>query len=88
MPPYNEHDEEPPPGWTTETRSDEIHSWVGHAERVVCTRKETNEEWIAYSQPRSELGAPTQIPLTESPVRLDQALSIAFDYMERNSETK
>lgn len=88
MSPSNEHDTEAPSGWTTETRSNEIYAWVGHAERVICTREEHNDEWITYSQPRSELGTPTQVRLTDRPIQLDQALSIAFEYMERNSDTE
>jgi len=87
VPSSNYHDEETPSGWVSETRSDEIHSWVGPAERLVCTR-EANDEWMAYSQPRSELGAPTQVQLTHTPVNLDQVLSVAFEYMKQNSDAE
>ncbi|WP_266080994.1 hypothetical protein [Haladaptatus caseinilyticus] len=81
------HVDDTPPGWTTEAKSDDIHSWVGPAERLLCSR-EGNDTWVTYSQPRSELGAPTQVQLTDGPVELDQALSVAFEYMERNSDTE
>lgn len=88
VPSSNHHDENAPSGWVTETRSDEIHSWVGPAERLVCTREGNEDEWMAYSQPRSELGAPTQVQLTHTPTDLDQVLSVAFEYMERNSDAE
>jgi hypothetical protein len=86
-PSSNHHNEEAPTGWVSETRSDEVHSWVGPAERLVCTREE-NDEWMVYSQPRSELGAPTQVQLTHTSTDLDQVLSVAFEYMKQNSDAE
>lgn len=73
-----------PTGWTVEETDDDVHSWLGPGERVLCVREA--DEWVAYSQPRSELGAPSRTPLTDGPTTRERALSTARAYMERHAE--
>ncbi|WP_224448892.1 hypothetical protein [Haloprofundus salilacus] len=79
-----DHPEEAPSGWETEESDDDVRSWLGPDERVVCTRE--GDGWTAYSVPRDELAASHQTPLTENPTEFDKALSAARDYMERNDD--
>ena len=82
-------DEEVPPGWITEEASDDVHSWLGSDERVLCTRvADDADAWIAYIQPRGELATSTQVPLFETPICLAEALSAAREYMSRYSESE
>ncbi|WP_117594647.1 hypothetical protein [Haloprofundus halophilus] len=82
--PTDDSDEDAPPGWTTEERDDDVRSWLGPDERVVCARE--GDGWSAYAVPRSELGASHRTPLTEDSTGFDKVLSAARDYMERNSD--
>lgn len=80
-------DDDAPTGWTTEETDDDVRSWLGAEERVVCTEKTGEEgEWIAFLQPRGELGTSNQVPLTDEPTDRDGALSAAREYMEENSD--
>ncbi|SFG14281.1 hypothetical protein SAMN04488063_1554 [Halopelagius inordinatus] len=76
-----------PTGWTTEEADDDVHSWLGADERVVCTEASgSGDGWVAYSQPRGELGTSNQVPLTDEPTDRDGALAAAREYMEENSD--
>lgn len=80
-------DDDAPAGWTTEETDDDVRSWLGAEERVVCTEKTgEGDEWIAYLQPRGELGTSNQVPLTDEPTDREGALSAAREYMRQNSD--
>lgn len=87
-PPTDGADDESPAGWATEESSGDVRSWLGAEDRVVCVREGGDEDdgWIAYTEPRGELGASHQVPLTDGSTTRDEALSAARDYMERNAE--
>ncbi|WP_224268180.1 hypothetical protein [Haloprofundus salinisoli] len=82
--PTDHSDEDSPPGWTPEENDDDVRSWLGADERVVCARED--DGWTAYAVPRSELGASHRTPLTDESTDFDGALSAARDYMERNDD--
>lgn len=80
-------DDDAPSGWTTEEADDDVHSWLGADERVVCTEASgSGDGWVAYSQPRGELGTSNQVPLTDEPTDRDGALSAAREYMDEHSD--
>ncbi|WP_224334031.1 hypothetical protein [Haloprofundus halobius] len=82
--PTDRSDQDSPSGWTLEESDDDVRSWLGSDERVVCARE--GDGWSAYAVPRSELGASHRTPLTEDAADFDTAFSAARDYMERNSD--
>lgn len=78
---------EAPAGWEAAKRGEGVRSWLGGEERVVCTREATDEDgWIAFAQPRGELGTSNQVPLTESATGREAAVEAARDYMERHGD--
>lgn len=80
---------EAPAGWEPEERAEDVRSWLGGEERVVCSRSATDEAgWIAFAQPRGELGTSNQVPLTESATGREAAVEAARDYMERHGEAE
>ena len=82
-------DTEAPPGWTVEEVSDDVHSWLGAEEQVICARVADGEDvWTAYAQPRSELAVPAQIPLFDAPAPREEALSAAMEYMTQNDDAE
>jgi hypothetical protein len=85
-PPTDDSLQETPAGWTAEESSDDVRSWLGSEDRVLCVRED--DAWLAYAQPRGELGTSNQVPLTEDPVSFEEAIAAAREYMEQNTEAE
>ncbi|WP_101297781.1 hypothetical protein [Halegenticoccus soli] len=82
--PNDEPNGGPPSGWTEEESDDDLRSWLGPEDRVICRAE--GDGWVAYTQPRDELGAAHQVDLTDGPVAREEAVETARGYMERNGE--
>lgn len=82
----DDHDPDTPDGWAVHEHEDNLRSWVGDDKRVLCTTDGDSDEWTVSLQPRGELGASHEVPLTDGPTSRDQALAVAREYMEGNAE--
>ncbi|WP_129113043.1 hypothetical protein [Halegenticoccus tardaugens] len=83
-PSIDEPDDGAPPGWTAEESSDDVSAWLGPDERVLCVRE--GDGWIAYAQPRSELGTVHRVPLLDEPAERERAVAAARQYVEESAE--
>ena len=87
MTPNRTRDDDLPAEWTVEGRDDDVRSWLGPEDRVVCVREGDGEQWLSYAEPRSELGTTARTPLTDGPTSFEDARSAALEYMRRNADS-